>query len=343
VKETTTLGGPAAAARPAARERHDRLRRRVTTAADQAGVAGALIALVLVFSATAPYFLTVDNVLDVARQISVTAILGAGLTFVIMTAGIDLSVGSAVGVTALFAVRPALDGFPPAIAVLAALGAGLLIGTVNGVLVARLKLASFIVTLAALTYLRGVTYVGTGGETLFSTTLGYAWIGNGTVLGVPVPVVIMVLVFAAGWYLLNRTVFGRWVHAVGGNTEAARLAGIPVHRVLTCVYVISGLCAGIGGVIASARLQSAVPDLGTGYELSAIAAVVLGGTSLMGGKGSLVGTLVGAAIIGVLVNGMTLLDVSSFYQQIIQGVVIVLAVAVDRLRVRDTPAPGAAG
>ncbi|WP_255276116.1 ABC transporter permease [Actinomadura madurae] len=142
--------------------------------------------------------------------------------------------------------------------------------------------------------------------------------------------------------MLNRTVFGRWVHAVGGNEEAARLAGIPVRRVLTCVYIISGLCAGIGGVIASARLQSAVPDLGTGYELSAIAAVVLGGTSLMGGKGSLVGTLVGAAIIGVLVNGMTLLDVSSFYQQIIQGVVIVLAVAVDRLRVRETPAPGVA-
>ncbi|SFP32108.1 MULTISPECIES: ABC transporter permease subunit [Actinomadura] len=339
MKGTTAPGGPAA---PAGRTHHDRLRRRVTAAADQAGVAGALVVLVLVFAASAPYFLTVDNLLDVARQISVTAILGAGLTFVIMTAGIDLSVGSAVGVTALFAVRPALDGFPPAIAVLAALGAGLVIGTVNGVLVARLKLASFIVTLAALTYLRGVTYVGTDGKTLFSTTLGYAWIGNGTVLGVPVPVVIMVMVFAAGWYLLNRTVFGRWVHAVGGNEEAARLAGIPVRRVLTCVYIISGLCAGIGGVIASARLQSAVPDLGTGYELSAIAAVVLGGTSLMGGKGSLVGTLVGAAIIGVLVNGMTLLDVSSFYQQIIQGVVIVLAVAVDRLRVREAPAPGVA-
>ncbi|MEU6040569.1 hypothetical protein ABZ801_34725 [Actinomadura sp. NPDC047616] len=183
--------------------------------------------------------------------------------------------------------------------------------------------------------------MGTDGKTLFSTSLGYAGLGHGTFLGVPVPVLVMVVVFAAGWYVLNRTVFGRWVHAVGGNAEAARLAGIPVRRVLAGVYVISGLCAGIGGVIASARLQSAVPDLGTGYELSAIAAVVLGGTSLMGGKGSLIGTLIGAAIIGVLVNGLTLLDVSTLYQQIIQGVVIVLAVALDRLRTRVPATSGA--
>ncbi|WP_131740570.1 ABC transporter permease subunit [Actinomadura roseirufa] len=332
MNETPVLAdGPAAAvARPA----RGGLRKGVAAAAERAGVAGALALLVIVFSVSAPYFLTVDNLLDVARQISVTAILGAGLTLVIMTAGIDLSVGSAVGVTAFVAVRLSVGGAPAAAAVAAALAAGLLVGAVNGVLVARLRLAAFIVTLAALTYLRGLTYVGTDGKTLFSTTLGYAWLGHGTVLGVPVPVVVMVAVFAAGWYLLNRTVFGRWVHAVGGNAEAARLAGIPVRRVLAGVYVLSGLCAGIGGVIASARLQSAVPDLGTGYELSAIAAVVLGGTSLLGGKGSLVGTLAGAAIIGVLVNGLTLLDVSTFYQQIIQGVVIVLAVVLDRLRTR---------
>lgn len=311
-----------------------RLRSGMLTAADRLGVAGALIALVLLFAVVAPNFATPDNLLDVARQISVTAILGAGLTFVIITAGIDLSVGSAVGVTAFVGVVLALNGFPAPLAILGAVLTGVVVGAVNGLLVAWVGLASFIVTLAALTYLRGITYVGTDGTTMFSTTLNYARLGHGSLFGVPIPVLIMVAVFGIGWYVLNRTVFGRWVTAVGGNAEAARLAGIPVKRVLVSVYVISGLCAAIGGVIASARLQSAVPDLGAGYELSAIAAVVLGGTSLMGGRGSLVGTLIGAAIIGVLINGMTLLDVSSFYQQIIQGVVIVLAVALDRLRTR---------
>lgn len=311
-----------------------RLRSGMLSAADRLGVAGALIVLVVLFAVVAPNFATPDNLLDVARQISVTAILGAGLTFVIITAGIDLSVGSAVGVTAFVGVALALNGFPAPVAILGAVLTGVVVGAVNGLLVAWVGLASFIVTLAALTYLRGITYVGTDGTTMFSTTLNYARLGHGSLFGIPIPVLIMVAVFAIGWYVLNRTVFGRWVTAVGGNAEAARLAGIPVRRVLVSVYVISGLCAGIGGVIASARLQSAVPDLGAGYELSAIAAVVLGGTSLMGGRGSLVGTLIGAAIIGVLINGMTLLDVSSFYQQIIQGVVIVLAVALDRLRTR---------
>ncbi|WP_033289030.1 ABC transporter permease [Amycolatopsis jejuensis] len=311
--------------------------RRAKRVTDWLGVSGALVVLVLLFAIVAPYFFTVENVLDIARQIAVTAILGAGLTFVIVTAGIDLSVGSAVGVTAFTAVVLALHGVPAPLALLAALAAGAIVGLVNGVLVARLGLAPFIVTLAALTYLRGITYVGTNGTTLFSTELSYAALGSGTVAGVPIPVLIMAAVFAAGWYLLNRTVFGRWVYAVGGNAEAARLAGIPVRRVLLAVYVLAGLCAAIGGIITSARLQSSVPDLGTGYELSAIAAVVLGGTSLMGGRGSLVGTFLGAAIMGVLVNGMTLLNISSFYQQIIQGAVIVVAVGLDRLR---TPSGG---
>lgn len=329
---TLDYAPPPTTARPA--NTVGRLRSGMLSAADRLGVAGALIALVLLFAVVAPNFATPDNLLDVARQISVTAILGAGLTFVIITAGIDLSVGSAVGVTAFVGVALALNGFPAALAILGAVLTGVVIGAVNGLLVAWVGLASFIVTLAALTYLRGITYVGTDGTTMFSTALNYARLGHGSLLGIPIPVLIMVAVFGSGWYVLNRTVFGRWVTAVGGNAEAARLAGIPVKRVLVSVYVISGLCAAIGGVIASARLQSAVPDLGAGYELSAIAAVVLGGTSLMGGRGSLVGTLIGAAIIGVLINGMTLLDVSSFYQQIIQGVVIVLAVALDRLRTR---------
>lgn len=312
-----------------------RLHAGLTSIINRLGVAIALIVLLALFAAFAPNFLTVANLLDVARQISVTAILGAGLTFVIMTAGIDLSVGSAVGATAFVAVALTLDGAPAPAALAAALVCGVMIGLINGVLVAGLGLAAFIVTLAALTYLRGITYVGTDGTTLFSKHLSYGTLGQGSLLGLPFPVIIMMSVFGIGWYVLERTVFGRWVRAVGGNAEAARLAGIPVRQVLASVYVISGLCAGIGGIITSAKLQSAVPDLGTGYELSAIAAVVLGGTSLMGGRGSLVGTLVGAAIIGVLINGMTLLDVSSFYQQIIQGAVIIVAVVLDKLRSRS--------
>jgi ribose transport system permease protein len=299
---------------------------------DQFGVALALGVLVAVMAVLAPNFLSVDNLLDVARQISAVAILAAGGTFVILTRGIDLSVGSALGVCAMVSVGLATKGVDPTVCIVAALAAGALIGAVNGVLTARFGLAAFIVTLAALTYLRGLVYVGTGGTTLFSETLGFASIGQGTVAGIPVAVVIMAVVFGLGWYTLNRTVFGRHVLAVGGNEEAARLSGVPVRRVVFTVYLISGVCAAIAGLILAARLQGAVPDLGTGYELNAIAAVVLGGTSLMGGRGSLVGTLIGAAILGVLVNGLTLLNVASFYQLIIQGGVILLAVFVDHLR-----------
>jgi ribose transport system permease protein len=296
------------------------------------GMALVLVVLVVLMSLIAPNFFTVTNLFEVARQVSVNAILAAGVTFVIITAGIDLSVGSVLGLSAMVALLVSLMGAPALLAVVAAVLAGALIGLINGVLVAGLGLASFIVTLAALTYVRGLVYVGTGGSALTPPEVGFTVLGQGSIGPVPVPVIIMILVFAVGWFLLNRTVFGLRVFAVGGNEEAARLSGIPVQRVLTWVYVISGACAGIAGVILAARLQSAVPDLGVAYELNAIAAVVLGGTSLMGGRGSLSGTLVGAMIIGVLANGLVLMNVQSFYQLIIQGVVIVLAVLIDRLR-----------
>jgi ribose transport system permease protein len=215
-KEPARTAGPP----PATAPRRTRLHTSLSTLADRLGVTIALIVIVVLFALCAPHFLTVVNLLDVARQISVTAILGAGLTFVIMTAGIDLSVGSAVGVTAFAAVALTLDGAPAPLALAVALLAGIVIGLINGALVAQLRLAAFIVTLAALTYLRGVTYVGTDGTTLFSTHFSYGVLGQGSVLGLPVPVVVMVAVFAIGWYVLEQTVFGRWVHAVGGNAEA---------------------------------------------------------------------------------------------------------------------------
>ena len=303
---------------------------------DQFGVGIALVVLVVLMASFAPYFWTTNNLVEVARQVSATAILAAGGTFVILTGGIDLSVGSALGVCAMVAIVGADHSLPWVVSVLLAVGAGTVVGMVNGVFVARFALPAFIVTLAALTYLRGVVYVGTGGTTLVPDEVSFSWIGQKSVLGIPFAVLLMVAVYAFGWFLLNRTVFGRQVYAIGGNVEASRLSGIPVRRVVAATYVISGLCAGIAGLIVASRLQSAVPDLGSGYELSAIAAIVLGGTSLMGGRGSLVGTLLGALFIAVLSNGMTLMNVKSFYQQIIMGVVILLAVLIDRLRRRST-------
>jgi len=298
------------------------------------GMAAVLIILIITMSVTAPNFLTAANLLDVASQTSVVAILGAGATFVILTGGIDLSAGSALGVGAMVAMVLASAGAPGVVCVLACIAACTAAGLLNGFFIAYWGLPSFIVTLAALTYLRGLVYVGTNGTTVFLPTLDFAWLGQGTVLGVPVPVIIMVLVFAAGWLIINRTVFGRHVLSVGGNSAAASLAGISVRKTLLWVYIIAGICVGIGAVISAARLQSASPTIGTGYELNAIAAVVLGGTSLMGGRGSILGTLVGALIVGVLANGMTLMNVPSFYQLIVQGAVIIAAVGIDKLSTR---------
>lgn len=302
---------------------------------DQLGVVLALVVLIALMAVIAPYFWSANNLLEVARQVSATAIIAAGGTFVILTSGIDLSVGSALGVCAMVAIVGSDKGLPALASIVLALAAGAVIGAVNGIFVSRFVLPAFIVTLAALTYLRGIVYVGTGGTTLIPENVAYRWIGQSAVLGIPYAVVIMLGVFAGGWFLLNRTVFGRQVYAIGGNAEAARLSGIPVRRVVTMTYIISGVCAGIGGLIVASRLESSVPDLGSGYELNAIAAIVLGGTSLMGGRGSLVGTLVGALFIAVLSNGMTLMNVQSFYQQIIMGVVILLAVLIDRFRRRN--------
>lgn len=302
---------------------------------DQLGVGLALVVLILLMAIIAPYFWSVNNLLEVVRQVSATAIIAAGGTFVILTSGIDLSVGSALGVCAMAAIVMSDKGMPAIVSILAALLAGAVVGAINGVFVARFALPAFIVTLAALTYLRGFVYVGTGGTTLIPSVVEYSWIGQGAIFGIPYAVIIMAAVFVGGWFLLNRTVFGRQVYAIGGNAEAARLSGIPVRRVIMATYVISGLCAGIGGLIVASRLESAVPDLGSGYELNAIAAIVLGGTSLMGGRGSLIGTLIGALFIAVLSNGMTLMNVESFYQQIIMGVVILAAVLIDRLRRRS--------
>jgi len=301
---------------------------------DRVGILVVLVALVVLMVVIAPNFASVSNLLNIARSISINAILAAGLTLVILTAGIDLSVGSILAVAGVVSVLAATGGWPGWLAIIAGVVAGCLAGLANGVLTAYLGLAAFIVTLGTMTALRGLAYTMTDGQPIVSNTLSFRDIGNGYIAGIPAPVVVMVVVYVVIWFLLERTRFGRQVYAVGGNAEAARLAGINVRRVTTAVYVIAGACAGLAGIIFAARVVSAQPTAGTGYELDAIAAVVLGGTSLSGGRGRLYGTLVGSVILGVLSTGLILLNVQFFTQLLIKGGVIILAVAIDGLKQR---------
>ncbi|GHW53326.1 ribose ABC transporter permease [Vibrio cholerae] len=293
----------------------------------------ALLFLVVVVSFLNPNFFTVDNLLNILRQTSVNAIIAVGMTLVILTAGIDLSVGSVLALCGAFAATLVAMEVPVLVAVPTALLAGAALGAISGIIIAKGKVQAFIATLVTMTLLRGVTMVYTDGRPIstgFTDTADtFAWFGTGYALGIPVPVWLMVVVFAGAWYLLNHTRFGRYVYAVGGNESATRLSGINVDRVKIGVYAICGLLAAITGIIVTSRLSSAQPTAGMGYELDAIAAVVLGGTSLMGGKGRIMGTLIGALIIGFLNNALNLLDVSSYYQMIAKAVVILLAVLVD--------------
>ncbi|WYZ03322.1 ribose ABC transporter permease [Vibrio vulnificus] len=293
----------------------------------------ALLFLIVVVSFLNPNFFTVDNILNILRQTSVNAIIAVGMTLVILTAGIDLSVGSVLALCGAFAASLVAMEVPVLIAVPTALLAGAALGAISGVIIAKGKVQAFIATLVTMTLLRGVTMVYTDGRPISTgftdTADAFAWFGTGYALGIPVPVWLMVIVFAAAWYLLNHTRFGRYVYALGGNESATRLSGINVDKVKIGVYAICGLLAALAGIIVTSRLSSAQPTAGMGYELDAIAAVVLGGTSLMGGKGRIIGTLIGALIIGFLNNALNLLDVSSYYQMIAKAAVILLAVMVD--------------
>lgn len=292
-----------------------------------------LILLMAIVSAVSPNFLTFDNQMNILRQTSINAIIACGMTFVILTAGIDLSVGSVLAFTG--AVCASLVGGDTSlwIALPATLALGAALGAANGAVIALGGVQPFIATLVSMTVLRGATLVYTDGRpigTIDGQGADAFWaIGGEYVFGVPVPVLISAVVFIVCWFVLSRVRFGRYVYAVGGNEQVTRLAGIDITAVKIAVYAVSGLLAALAGVILTARLESAQPTAGTAYELDAIAAVVLGGTSLMGGRGHIFGTLVGALIIGVLNNALNLMEVSSYYQMIAKGAVILLAVLVD--------------
>jgi ribose transport system permease protein len=295
------------------------------------GIVLALVALVVALSILSPSFLAPTNLLNVLRQISVNALLAFGMTTVILAAGIDLSVGSVLAFSGALAAGLSVAGWPAAIAMVAALGVGVLLGLFNGIFVAYAGIAPFIVTLGGLTIFRGATLVFTGGRPITGLPDAFDVVGNGVALGVPVPVWVMLAFLALTHFLLRFTALGRAIYAVGGNEEAARLSGIPVLRVKLFTYGYSGMASALGALVLTGRLDSAQPTAGSGFELDAIAAVVVGGTSLFGGRGGVLGSFFGAAIIGVLNNGMNLLNVSAFYQQIVKGAVILAALSIDRL------------
>lgn len=300
------------------------------------GILLSLVILVIVMSFAHPSFLSLGNITNILRQVSINGILAVGMTFVVLTAGIDLSIGSVLafcGVVSAMAVTGA-DPINPLVAVMAAMLAGAAFGSVNGLLVARFSVTPFVVTLGMLSMARGLTLLLSNGRPVPGLSQEFRWLGQGFIAGIPVPVWIFSIVLLLAWVTLRFTVFGRWIYAVGGNPKSARTSGIPVRRIVFMAYLIMGILAGLAGAVLTARTTAGLPQAGIGYELDAIAAVVIGGTSLMGGVGAIGFTLVGVLIIGVISNGLDLLGVSSYYQEFVKGAIIVIAVLIDRSRNR---------
>jgi ribose transport system permease protein len=294
------------------------------------GQFGVLFAITLAMSLANKSFLTVPNLLNVARQVSINTIIAAGMTFIIITAGIDLSVGSLVALSSCVAMITIEATGSSFLGICVGILIGGLAGAFNGAFVAWAGIPPFIVTLAGLTIYRGIALIITGGTPIIRFEGGFRALGQGAVLGIPVPVIIMGLVVVFMQFLLTRTAFGTHVYSVGGNEEASRLSGIKVRRVKFQVYVMGGMLTALAGMVLMGRLSSAQPNTGEGFELDAIAAVILGGTSLMGGRGVIWGTLVGAFIIGILNNGFNLMAVDAHFQLVAKGVIILLAVLLDR-------------
>jgi ribose/xylose/arabinose/galactoside ABC-type transport system permease subunit len=309
-------------------------------------IAGLAVLLGILNALTHGDFLAPGNVVNVLRQISVNAILAAGQTFVIITAGIDLSVGSLIALTGVLMAgtlsHEQSAGLGVLLATLVGVGIGGAAGAINGLPVVKLNLPPFITTLAMMLMARGLAFLYTGGSPIEINNDKFNFIGSGligvghlfNIPGIPVPVIVMLLVVAVGHFVLTRTRFGRYVYAIGGNEEAARLSGVNVTAVKLSVYIISGALAGVASLLLAGRLNSGIPQSGQGYELQSIAAVVVGGTSLMGGRGSMTGTFVGALLIGMLYNLMNLLNVQSYAQEVVLGMVILAAVLLDELRKR---------
>jgi ribose/xylose/arabinose/galactoside ABC-type transport system permease subunit len=296
----------------------------------QFGILLVLLLVCITLSIISPQFLTVPNLTIIVTQISINALLAFGVTFVIITGGIDLSLGSMVAVAGVLAALTAhSDAFPVIVPIVVGLFSGVLMGLFNGFVITKSKIAPFIVTLGTMTIARGLALIFSKGRPISNLSDSFNFIGGGNLFGIPVPIIILIIVFIICTTLLNKTVLGRYIYAVGGNEQAARASGININQVKLAVYAICGLLAGLAGIILTARVTTGQPNAGAGFELDAIAAAVIGGTSTTGGKGTIAGTLVGVLLIGVINNGLDLLNVSSYYQLVVMGAIIIGAVVLD--------------
>ncbi len=311
------------------------LRERLSGVVSQLAAAGALIVVFAFLSFASPVFLSADNLFNIGSQTAVVAVIAIGMTLVIITAGIDLSVGSVAALSGVVGVSMMTGaGLPVPLAIVGGILVGAGAGLVNGFLVSVAGLNPFIATLGMLSVARGLVYIVTEAQAVFGAPDSFRLLGQGVIGPVPIPILAVLVVAVVGYVVLSRTRLGRYAYAIGSNPEAARLSGIPIRRYLLSVYVISGALAGFGGMIAASRVNSGQPNYGIGLELDVIAAAVIGGASLFGGQGTVVGTLIGAFLIALIRNGAVLLDVNTFYQQIIIGVVIWIAVFWDQYRRR---------
>lgn len=297
------------------------------------GLLGVYVLLIIVLSRLSPYFFSVNNFLNIGVAVSTIGIIAVAMTMVIVSGGIDLSVGSVVALTGTV-VAQLSNRMPLPAAVAIALLVGLLVGGFNGIAVTRIGINPLIATLGSLSIARGLAFVFSGGLTQTISSDAFGFLGRGFLLQIPFPVIVMLVLFALTAAVMQKTIFGRSLYAIGGNAHASRLAGLPVSRLQICVYLLSGFSAALGGLFLASQLSSGAPAAASGIELSVIAAVILGGTSLSGGKGTIGGTLLGVLILGTLNNGLTLLNVSSYYQEVARGAVLLLAVGLDQLRLR---------
>jgi len=296
------------------------------------GILIAFFAICVIISILSPVFLAPNNIINVIRQTSIYGIIAVGMTFVILTGGIDLSVGSILAVSGAVCAGLIHAQLPVAAVIAAALGVGIAFGVFNGLFITLGKITPFVVTLGMMGIARGITLIYTNGYPISGLPEDFRFVGSGYLFGLPIPVLIFIAVVLVAHFVLTQTRMGRYTYAIGGNEAAVRLSGINANFYKALAYVIAGATAGLSSVILTARLNSAEPVAGNGYELDVIAAVVIGGTSLSGGRGSIWGTFIGALMIGVINNGMNLLGISSYFQLVVKGLIIIGAVWLDRLR-----------
>lgn len=295
-----------------------------------AGTLIGLLIIIVTFSFLSPVFLTLPNLLNIFQQSSINALIALGMTLVIISGGIDLSVGPTAAMSAVFGASLMVAGIPLPLAVVLTLGVGAACGLFSGTLIAWAGLQPFIVTLGGLSLFRAIALIFTGGNPVFGIPSSFRDMINSSLFGIPTPIVIVAIIALILWTVMNKTPLGEYILAIGGNEEAARVAGVPVRQTKITVYVISGILASLASLILIGRLGAAEPTIGTLWELDAIAAAAIGGASLMGGKGSIFGTLIGVIILGALRNGLTLLNIQAFYQLLATGLIIIIAMLIDR-------------